>query len=107
MKHSLIAIWILLALAVSAWAHGDEQHVMGTVSKIDGMSITVKTQDGSLKTVMVTDETKYLRANSAAKLDDVKVGDRVVIHAKKMGDMLHATEVKIGATPENRSTHQL
>ena len=107
MKRLLTAISILLALAVSAWAHGDEQHVMGTVSKIDGMSITVKMQDGSLKTVMVTDETKYLKANSVAKLDDVKVGDRVVIHAKKMGDMLHATEVKIGAASNNKSTHQL
>lgn len=96
MKRSLIAFWMVLALAVSAWAHGDEQHVMGTVSKVDGMNITVKSQDGSLKTVMVTDETKYLKAGTAAKLEDVKVGDRVVIHAKKMGDMLHATEVKIG-----------
>ena len=96
MKRSLITIWMLLVLAVSAWAHGDEQHVMGTVLKIDGMRITVKTQDGSVKTVMVTSETKYLKAGSTAKLEEVKVGDRVVIHAKKMGDTLHATQVKIG-----------
>ena len=69
------------------------------------MNIIVKTQDGSLTTVMVTSETKYLKASSMAKLEDVKVGDRVVIHAKKMDDMLHATEVKIGAA-ENASTHQ-
>ncbi len=105
MKRSFIAIWMLLILAVSAWAHGDEQHVMGTVLKHDGMNITVKTQDGNLKTVMVTSETEYLKANSAAKLEDIKVGDRVVIHVKKMGDMLHATEVKIGAA-ENASVHQ-
>jgi hypothetical protein len=54
---------------------------------------------------MVTDETKYLKSGSTAKLEDVKVGDRVVIHAKRMGDMLHATEVKIGAA-ENESAHQ-
>ena len=69
---------------------------MGTVSRVDGTNITIKTQDGTLKTVMVTEETKYLKTGSAAKLEDVKVGDRVVIHAKKMGDMLHATAVKIG-----------
>lgn len=45
MKRSLIAVWMLLILAVSAWAHGDEQHVMGTVSKVDGMNIIVKTQE--------------------------------------------------------------
>jgi hypothetical protein len=54
---------------------------------------------------MVTDETKYLKSGSSAKLEDVKVGDRVVIHAKKMDDMLHATEVKIGAA-NNASTQQ-
>jgi Cu/Ag efflux protein CusF len=96
MKRLFITFWMLLVLAALAWAHGDEQHVMGTVAKIDGTNITVKAQDGSLKTVMVTSETKYVKAGSPAKLDDVKVGDRVVIHAKRMGDMLHATEVKIG-----------
>lgn len=105
MKRSLVAVWILLILAVSAWAHGDEQHVMGTVSNVNGMNITVKTQDGSLTTVMVTSETKYLKASSMAKLEDVKVGDRVVIHAKKMGEILHATEVKIGVAA-NGSSHQ-
>jgi len=105
MKRSLIAIWMLLLLVVSASAHGDEQHVMGTVTKVDGLNITVKTHDGSLKTVMVTDETKYLKSGSTAKLEDVKVGDRVVIHAKKMDDMLHATEVKIGGA-ENASPQQ-
>jgi Cu/Ag efflux protein CusF len=96
MKRFAIAFWLLLVLASLAWAHGDEQHVMGAVTKVDGMNITVKAQDGSLKNVMVTSETKYVKAGSPAKLDDIKVGDRVIIHAKKMGDMLHATEVKIG-----------
>jgi hypothetical protein len=105
MKRSWIAFWLVLALAGAAWAHGDEQHLMGTVSKVEGMSITVKAQDGSLKMVMVTDETKYLKAGAAAKLEDVKAGDRVVIHAKKMGDMLHATEVKIGEASKE-AAHQ-
>jgi hypothetical protein len=105
MKRAVLAVSMVFVMAVSLWAHGDEQHVMGTVSKVDGMNIIVKTQDGSLKTVMVTAETKYLKSGSAAKLEDVKVGDRVVIHAKKMDDMLHATEVKIGAA-NNASTQQ-
>jgi len=105
MKRSLIALSLLLALAALAWAHGDEQHVMGTVSKIDGSSITVKAQDGSVKTVMVTAETKYEKAGGSVKLEDVKVGDRVVIHAKKMGDMLHATAVRIGEASKE-AAHQ-
>ncbi|HMK22273.1 MAG TPA: DUF5666 domain-containing protein [Terriglobales bacterium] len=105
MKRSVIAASMVLALAALVWAHGDEQHVMGTVSKLDGSTITVKTQDGSQTTVMVTVETKYVKAGAAAKLEDLKVGDRVVIHAKKMGDMLHATEVKIGEASKDAHQH--
>ena len=102
MKRSMVAIWLVLAFAALAWGHGDKKHVMGTVSKVEGMNITVKTHDGSVK---ITIETKYTRAGSVAKLDDVKVGDRVLIRAKAMGDVLHATEVKIGEASKE-SAHQ-
>jgi hypothetical protein len=87
------------------WAHGDEQHVMGTVTKIDAMSISVKTTDGAVKTVMVTPETKFVKNGSMTTLGNLKVGDRVVIHAKAIGDMLHATEVKIGEVSKE-AAHQ-
>jgi hypothetical protein len=50
------------------WAHGDEQHVMGTVTKIDAMSISVKTADGAVKTVMVMPETKSSRTDRRQSL---------------------------------------
>src|SRR5258707_5773619 len=96
MKRAILAVCAALILAIMVWAHGDEQHVMGTVTKIDAMSISVKTADGAVKTVMVMPETKFVKNGSTKKLGDLKVGDRVVIHAKAIGDMLHATEVKIG-----------
>jgi Cu/Ag efflux protein CusF len=105
MKRATLAVYTVLILATMVWAHGDQQHVMGTVIKIDAMSIVVKTTDGSIKTVMVTPATKFVRNGSTTKLEDLKVGDRVVIHAKAMGDMLHATEVKIGGAP-NEAGHQ-
>lgn len=105
MKRAILAVWAVLILATMVWAHGDEQHVMGLVTKIDGTSISVKTTEGSVKTVMVMPETKFVRAGSTAKLGDLKVGDRVVIHAKAMGDMLHATEVKIGEV-STEAAHQ-
>jgi DUF917 family protein len=45
---------------------------------------------------MVVEGTKFLKNGAAATLKNLKVGDRVVIHAMPMGDMLHATGVKIG-----------
>jgi Domain of unknown function (DUF5666) len=105
MKRAILAIWTVLIVATMAWAHGDEQHVMGTVTKIEGTSISVKTTDGAVKTVVVVPQTKFVRAGSMAQLGDLKVGDRVVIHAKAMGDMLHATEVKIGEVSKE-TAHQ-
>ena len=49
-----------------------------------------------MKTVMVMPETKFVKNESTSKLGDLKPRERVVIHAKVVGDMLHATEVKIG-----------
>jgi hypothetical protein len=105
MKRAILAVYAGLTLATMVWAHGDEQHVMGTVTKIDAMSISVKTTDGAVKTVMVTPETKFVKNGSMTTLGNLKVGDRVVIHAKAIGDMLHATEVKIGEVSKE-AAHQ-
>jgi hypothetical protein len=44
----------------------------------------------------------FLKGDTPATLKDVVVGIRVVIHAHKHGDMLHAAEVKVGTgTPVN------
>ena len=93
---AILAALTILMPAALVLAHGNEQHVMGTVTKIDAGNVTVKATDGSLKTVMVTPETKFLKGTLAGTLKDLKVGDRVVIHSKPEGSMLHATEIKIG-----------
>ena len=40
---------------------------------------------------------------AAASMKDLKVGDRVVIHAEKMGDKLIANEVHFGVVAKNPS----
>lgn len=96
LRSSIATTVLILILSTIVLAHGDQLHVMGTVTKIDAGSITVKTTTGEVKMVMVLPTTKFLRGTAAATAQDVKVGDRVVIHAKPGGEMLHATEVKIG-----------
>jgi hypothetical protein len=49
--------------------------------------------------------TKFVRGTAEATQKDLKVGDRVVIHAMPMGDMLHATEVKIGVSAAAKPQH--
>ena len=101
MKRLFSAIAVILFFVPSLWAHGDEIHVVGTVAKIDGTTVTVKLADGSSKSVMVDSDTKFLRQSTAVKATDLKVGDRVVIHAKSVDGMLHASEVKIGEASKN------
>jgi len=104
MRSVVTKICVLLFLSTLVFAHGNEKHVMGTVTKVDDGSIVVKTKEGD-KNVMVTPDTKFVKGTAAATQKDVKVGDRVVIHAMPMGDMLHATEVKIGTAPSAEAKH--
>jgi hypothetical protein len=95
-KIRIVTVCTVLIFSTLVFAHGNEQHVMGTVVNIEAGSISVKTTAGDVKTVMVIAETKFVKGSSPVTQQDLKVGDRVVIHAKPEGSMLHATEVKIG-----------
>jgi hypothetical protein len=86
----------LVLFAAVAFAHGDEQHLMGTVTKITDKSITIEMKDKKTTEVALTPETKCMKGDATAALKDVKVGDRVVVNAKKDGDKLVATMVKMG-----------
>jgi ribosomal protein S1 len=79
-----------------ALAHEKEKHVMGTVTSISDTSITVKTTVKTSVTVDVSDKTKFEKSGAAAVLKDLKVGDKVVIHADVSGDKLVANEVHFG-----------
>jgi len=85
-----------------AFAHGDEQHVMGTVSKItdNTISVEVAPKQGATQkttvTVNVISSTKFEKMGATATIKDLKVGDRVVVHAAKKDGKLEAHVVKIG-----------
>lgn len=107
MKRSLTLVFLLLTFAILALAHGKEQHVLGTVTKITANEITVKTLKNETLTVAVTDKTEFNKGNTKATLKDLTVGDRVVIHAIKSGNKLQAHIVKFGVAPEgSQSQHQ-
>ena len=87
---------LLLLAATMVFAHGDEQHLMGTITKITDSTITVKTTDARSVDVSVTPDTKFTRAGQPISAKDVKQGDRIVVHAKKNGETLVATTVNVG-----------
>jgi hypothetical protein len=94
---AILAIVSLALLPTIAAAHGGEEHVIGTVVKISDTSVTVKTTAG--KTVEVAFDAKmttYERAKQPILKTDIKVGDRIVIHAKVVNQKLVAHTVEIG-----------
>ncbi len=97
MKLTVPVVTLLFALSVMALPHGKEKHVMGTVTNISENSITVETTSKKSVTVDVSDKTKFEKSGSPATLKDLKVGDKVVVHADVSGTKLVANEVHFGA----------
>jgi hypothetical protein len=94
----LVLLVCVTVAAIGLHAHGGEEHVMGTVTKVTDAAIIVKTAKGSA-TVAVASTTKFIKGKTAAKVSDLNVGDRVVIHAIEGADeKLTADTVEFGAT---------
>jgi Domain of unknown function (DUF5666) len=99
LKHQIVSLFVLVVLISSvSFAHGDKKHVMGTLEKINADSVVVKQADGKSVEVKLASSTMYVtRDGKAAKVSDLAVGDRVVIHATPNGDTLTADQVKFSA----------
>jgi hypothetical protein len=98
---SFLAAAVLL-MSGPLYAHGNMDHILGTVAKIAGSVVTVA-KDGKSTDVMLTETTTYEVNGAAGKQSDLKVGDRVVIHAVKKDGKEVAHEVRLAhpakATP--------
>jgi hypothetical protein len=84
-KRAIRSFIVLIALAVGstlAIAHGGMEHVMGTVAALTDASVTVNTVQHKTVTVLIDPSTKFDHNNGIGSLNELKVGDRVVIHAK-------------------------
>jgi hypothetical protein len=92
----ILALLAVISLATVASAHGTDKHVLGTVTKITDTEITVETQTKEVQVVKIAPDTSFVKSGASATLKDLKVGDRVVIHAKPVGSDLIAHEVRFG-----------
>jgi len=104
MKRMITILLVVMLAAGSLFAHGKGQQVMGIVTAMTGNSITVKTTAEDPVTIYTMADTKYDKGGAAASINDLKGGDRVVIHATKISDKLMATEVWFGVVVN--SAHQ-
>ena len=94
---ALLAVLALALLPTIVSAHGGEEHVIGTVTKVSDTSVTVKTTAGKLVEVGFDAKmTTFARAKMPSQKTDVKVGDRIVIHAVEVNEKLVAHTVELG-----------
>lgn len=102
-RRAIAMLFSLLIVACLAAAHGDKKHVIGTVEKVSADSVTVKTPEGGSVEVKLVASTMYVfvgadKVAKPAKLSDLHVGNRVVIHATpKPDNTLEAAEVRFSA----------
>ena len=104
-KSVLAAVLALSLLSGLAIAHGGLEHVIGTVAVISDASITVKTTDGKTVEVALDSKTTFAKSEQPIQKADIKVGDRVVIHAAKTGAKLTAHTVAIGTGTPAKAAH--
>jgi uncharacterized protein DUF5666 len=105
-KHTLTKIALCFVLcATLVLAHGGLEHVMGTIAKVSDGSVTVTTTAGKTVEVLLDAKTTFARGSQAIQKADLKVGDRVVIHAEKSGDKLIAHTVEIGTGAKTASRY--
>jgi hypothetical protein len=93
-RRSLIAGLLILCTSVLLHAHGGMVHVMGTVTGVTDNSVTVEMTDKKTVEVQFTDTTTFMNGSRPGNRKELKVGDRVVIHAVKVKDSLQAHEVR-------------
>jgi Domain of unknown function (DUF5666) len=68
---------------------GGRQHgpgVGGTITAINGNSITIKTMDGKDAQITATDQTKVRKDREKAVLSDLKVGDVIMVRGQQASD---------------------
>lgn len=103
-RFAITAVALLMGLA--AFGHNGMEHVMGTVTAMSDKSVTVETLQHKSTTVLLDSSTTFTHDDSPASAADLKVGDRVVIHAKVNGNkQLVGSIVKWGATKSVQSKH--
>ena len=97
MRRIVLAVMAVLVLAGGvAFAHGNAEHVRGTVTNVSDTAITVQVSAKQTRTVTINAKTMVMKGDAHLSVKDVQVGDRVVLDVDKKTSV--ATEVKLATT---------
>ena len=106
MMRTIVVLLCMTVVSIPGFAHGNEQHVMGTAIKVSPESVTVETTTKTTVEVMITSDTTFSKNGVPAAPSDLHVGDRVVIHAMPMKNgKLMAHTVQVGVAKASVQSH--
>ncbi len=102
---------------VVAFAHGDTEHVRGTVAKVSAKSITLEMAGKKMRVIPINAQTMLTKGDTMLAMNDLKPGDQVVVVVvKKVATSVNlATESdtahggkhgEAGATQHETGAHQ-
>lgn len=100
-----VGILVLLMTATLpgiAAAHGEGQHVFGTITVLDRAEIHVLTAEGKTVSIHTVAETKYRNKGRKGGGDIPKVGDRVAVDFREKDGKLMATEVQFSSSAKQQ-----
>ncbi len=97
----LFAIAAAAAVATAARAHQGGVDVRGVVQAVAPDRIEVATANG-LRAFGLTSATEFVKAGAPGRREDVRPGDRVVVHGRARGGGLEAVRVEIGVPRRSR-----
>jgi len=93
----LLPALILLAITTQAIAHGGFEHVIGTITAVQGNTVTVKTAKGDVN-VTLTPKTEITKDGRKLEPADLKPGTRVVVDIPEGSKDKAAHSIKVGVS---------
>lgn len=96
----VVAIALACLVMIPVAASAADRTVVGSITNVDGMNVTVKSMDGKDEMVMLNAKTKVSRGKEKVDAKELKVGDRVVAYGREDKSMIEAKTISITvATP--------
>jgi len=99
-----LSIFLLVFAAVPAFAHGDFDHIRGTVVRVTNKVLTINTSKGNVD-VRLDNQTDLTRNDQKAQLADLKRDARVIVDVPKGEKELVAHSVRIGTVTPAAGHH--
>jgi exosome complex RNA-binding protein Rrp4 len=102
LKSLAIFILSIVSMGTMVSAPGNNDHVRGVVTQISATSVTVQVSGQTTKTLTLSEKTTFEKSGRAAQLNDLKVGDRVVIDVPK--GSTDASLIRFGPPPPKKAS---